>query len=447
MQEVIRYQNTQGELNCMGASLDYLEKLKLISEKLVEIQKPIRILDSIKWNRNIESEFFKNKAKELPKIDSEFYKNIQIGFDPAQKRAELKDLIQEIHRELGIMDEMGQFLQKMCEQYIEVVHMIEARGSKNFWHYSRRLYGSPQDRFYDDGGSILEQAKMLHQILDQLDSKNLGPEYEKNLSAEECVESLRSRFDVSPLKGKIQILLSDGIVADAAAGADSIKIKSGAMFSQKDVDIFEVHEGWVHIATTANGKSQSFAKCLAKGPPRCTATQEGLAFLMEMLTFSTYPKRALRVNNRIIGIDMAEQGADFIEVYNYYLNQDHDEVESFQNTMRVFRGGVISGGAPFTKDISYCRGLIENYNFMRTAIREGRPELIPFLYVGKIHVEDIPMLYQKHLEGIVEAPRYLPPQFQDLNGLAVWMSFSNFFNKVNLAKVQEHYQQLFHQYL
>jgi hypothetical protein len=90
---------------------------------------------------------------------------------------------------------------------------------------------------------------------------------------------------------------------------------------------------------------------------------------------------------------------------------------------------------------------VENYNFMRAAIRAGKPELIPFLFVGKLSVEDIPLLYRKHQEGIVDAPVFLPPQFADLNGVAVWMSFSSFLSSVNLTKVQEHYDQLFKKFV
>jgi hypothetical protein len=75
------------------------------------------------------------------------------------------------------------------------------------------------------------------------------------------------------------------------------------------------------------------------------------------------------------------------------------------------------------------------------------PFLIPFIFVGKLHVEDIPLLYARHLEGLVEAPRFLPPHFRDLNGLAVWMSFSSFFNRVDLQSVQTHYKSLFDKYL
>jgi hypothetical protein len=84
---------------------------------------------------------------------------------------------------------------------------------------------------------------------------------------------------------------------------------------------------------------------------------------------------------------------------------------------------------------------------MRTAIRAGKPQIVPFLFAGKVRVEDVPLLYRKHLEGIIDPPKYLPPQFRDMNGVAVWMSFSSFFNQVNLKKIQEHYDKLFETHL
>jgi len=62
-------------------------------------------------------------------------------------------------------------------------------------------------------------------------------------------------------------------------------------------------------------------------------------------------------------------------------------------------------------------------------------------------VDDIPLLYRKHKEGIVDRPVFLPPQFADMNGIAVWMSFSSFLNRIDLAKVQEHFNGLFQKHL
>jgi len=427
--------------------ISYKEKVSALSEKVVELQRPIRVLDAIKWDASIEAQFFANKGRELPEVDVRYYEAIPLGFDPVRKETDLRELAFLIEKTLGADDDIGRLLLNMVDQYRELVSMLKGRGTREFYKSSRKLYGSPKDTFFDGKLSIMDQGRSLYSILSSLENKFLGKDYPKDVSSDEMVSELQARFAKSFLKDKIKVCLSDGIVSDAAAGSDVIKIKEGAKFSRKDIDIFEVHEGYVHVATTLNGKAQKVAKFLAKGPPRVSTTQEGLAVLMEILTFSTYPLRARAINDRIIGIDKAEEGADFLEVYDFYLTEGYSETEAFRNSMRVFRGGVISGGAPFTKDISYCRGFIENYNFIRTAIRRGRPEIVPFLFAGKLHVDDIPMLYQKSVEGIVDAPQLLPPQFSDMNGLAVWMSFSNFLNTVDMNSVSKYYDELFKKYL
>jgi uncharacterized protein (TIGR02421 family) len=425
----------------------YKEKIKRISQRIVEIQRPIRILDAIKWDSSFEQELRKSKFKQMPKVTPEYYDRNPLGFDPDKKQEELRDLIHDIEMTFGKEDTIGKLLTKTTEQYVDVVNLLLARGTKDFWTYSRKLYGSPKDTFYDDSNTICGLGQMLYSILNGLDEKATGPEYPEDVTAEECVKTLNERFQDYFPDGEVQARISDGILADAAAGGDTVKIKSGATFSSRDVDILEVHEGWVHAGTTLNGNLQHVAKWLSKGPPRCSATQEGLAVIMEIFTFRTYPRRARHINDRIIGIDKAEDGANILELIEFYRTEGYDEKECVSNAMRVFRGGLVEGGAPFTKDISYCRGFIENYNFMRSAIRAGRPYLIPFLFTGKIHVDDVPLLYQKYKEGIVDPPRYLPPQFRDLNGIAVWMSFSSFLNLLDLKRIQGHYDKLFHENL
>ncbi len=431
----------------MAVWTTYKEKIKNLSEKIVDVQRPIRILDSIKWDQQIENDFFAAGGKELPNVDAEYYKNIPLNFDCSKKRDELNHLLLDIRRELGEQDQLGCLLTDMVEQYRTVVDMLEARGTKKFYECSRELYGSPKDQFFDNNLTILEQGRLLYSILGNLEGKELGKEYPKVIEGNIVVEELKRRFEKSFMNGYVEVRLDDGIVADSAAGGDTLKIKEGAYFSKKDIDIFEVHEGWVHIATTANGKNQKVAKWLSKGPPKCASTQEGLAVLLEIFTFSSYPRRARAINDRILGIDKAEEGADFLQVYEFYLTEHYDERDAFRNAMRVFRGGDVRGRAPFTKDISYCKGFVENYNFIRAAIRRGHPELIPFMYAGKLHVDDVPLLYQKFHEGIVDAPMLLPPQFQDLTGLAVWMSFSNFLTTMNMTKVQDHFDALFTKHL
>ena len=425
----------------------YRQKLRALSHRLVELQRPVRILNSIRipaaWTEGFRASGF----KDLPKDARAHYASIPLGFDPEAKTAELKALRDDITLHLGDADELGRHLVKLCDQYAGVVAMLSARGERGFYDRSRELYGSPKDCLAQDRNTISEMSRVLYPILEGL-RKSVGDvDDPEDWDSAQVVDELNQRFDRYFGSAKVVAKLSDGIVADAAAGGDKVKINTHARFSLREVDIYEVHEGWVHVGTTLNGRAQATCDFLSVGPPRCASTQEGLAVLMEIFTFRSFVRRAQLINDRVVAIEKAEDGANLIEVFEFLRTQGYPERECLTHAFRVFRGGTLTGGAPFTKDISYCKGFVENYNFLRSCIRAGRAELIPFLFCGKLHADDVPLLYAKSKEGLVAAPTHLPPQFRDLNGLAVWMGFSSFFNRVDLTTVQAHYKSLFDKFL
>ncbi len=65
--------------------------------------------------------------------------------------------------------------------------------------------------------------------------------------------------------------------------------------------------------------------------------------LIETLTFSSFPDRAKRISDRVMAIDMAERGADFIEVFQHFVGQGTSEHDAYKITQRVFRGGMVEG--------------------------------------------------------------------------------------------------------
>lgn len=221
-------------------------------------------------------------------------------------------------------------------------------------------------------------------------------------------------------------------------GGDYIKIRSDALFNERDVRALEVHEGMVHVGTTLNGLNQPVCTFLAKGPPSSTVTQEGLAILMEVIAFASYPYRLRKLTNRTRAIHMAEEGADFLQVFEFYQEQGYGLEESYGNASRVFRGST-PDGLPFTKDLSYLKGFILIYNYIQLAVRKGKLEQIPLLFCGKTTLEDMRTLRQLVDEGLVAPPKYLPPQFRDLNALAAWMCFSNFLNHLSLDRIEADY--------
>jgi uncharacterized protein (TIGR02421 family) len=431
-----------------GPWRSYKEVVAGLASRIVDAQKPIRVLQALRWDDVVEETFLRSKPRELPKVDAAAYEKMDLGFDPQAKIEEFERIAQEIDHELGEKDAIGQIMLTTALEFRDVVRMLAARGTPSFYAWSRKLYGSPKDKFPDGRSTVRDLGQLLYGILTNIDERSESlrapsPAYARTIDAADAAALLGERLAAYFGDAHVRCEADDGILADAAAGSDYVKVRTGARFSPRDIDILEVHEGWVHVATSLNGQAQPVARWLAKGPPRTTAVQEGLAALLEMFTFRTHPRRARRLNDRVLAVDKAEDGASFLDVFEWFRTEGYDEDECFHNTRRIFRGGVVEGGAPFTKDACYCKGIVLNYAFIRSAIQHDRLDLVPFLFVGKVAHEDVPVLARRVADGVVRPPRYVPPMFRDLNGLAIWMAYSTFFSQLGGEAIAEHYARLF----
>jgi hypothetical protein len=137
---------------------------------------------------------------------------------------------------------------------------------------------------------------------------------------------------------------------------------------------------------------------------------------------------------------MSIDGADFKEVYDFYADRT-DPDQAYDNTRRVFRGGVIAGGAPFTKDMVYLNGLLRVHNFMRSIVKIGRADLIRILFCGKMDLEDLPALAQLASTKRLTPPKFMPPWAKDLRFLVSYMAYSGFLNQVKMPGFQTYYEE------
>ncbi|MBB3101986.1 flavohemoglobin expression-modulating QEGLA motif protein [Azomonas macrocytogenes] len=419
---------------------DYQRTVRTLSDRIVEAQTPIRVLDAVKWDDSVRQAFLASDGRELPAVDRSYYESRSLGFDASAKKQEFQNIERDVTRLLGQFSPVGQIMRRMCKEYRMVVRMLEARGTADFGLISQDLYGAASDAFHAGDPTLADLGLMLSDYLNNIADRGDLKDEPKTLNATQAVEQLQSRLDLvfGEGEGVIRVFESDGIVADAAAGADYIKIRSDALFNERDIRALEVHEGLVHVGTTLNGQSQPICTFLAKGPPSSTVTQEGLAILMEVIAFTSYPTRLRKLTNRTRAIHMAEEGADFLDVYDFFRQQGYSQEDSYGNASRVFRGSS-PNGLPFTKDLSYLRGFIMIYNYIQLAVRKGKLEQIPLLFCGKTTLEDMRSLRQLVDEGLVMPPKYLPPQFADLNALSAWMCFSNFLNHLSLDRIESDY--------
>lgn len=418
-----------------------LDSARRLSDRLVQLQAPIRVLDAINWDRSVREEFFRNKAQKLPQIDAQTYQAKALGFDPKELRQALSQLQRDIVRELGQLSPITVLMSRACREYRDVVRMLESRGTPEFHELSVELYGHPDDVFHAGEPSLTELARMLRQPLSGLLSTDALPEEAKDIDASDAVAQLQRQLDASMSELQVQVMLSDGIVSDASAGSDRIKLNQGVKFSQRELDILEVHEGWIHVGTTQNGLKQPYLTCLSKGIPSATITQEGLAVLTEIITMRSTPRRLDKLVRRIDAVAMAAQGADFIEVYRQNLAHGMNQDEAFTFTQRVFRGST-PDGLPFTKDLAYIKGFVLVYNLIQVAIQRGKIDRLPLLLCGKIAIDDFATLSELHDIGVVADPTYVPPHFKDLRGLATWLSLNRFLGGFSFDQLEHDYRGL-----
>ncbi|WP_133127981.1 flavohemoglobin expression-modulating QEGLA motif protein [Legionella nagasakiensis] len=412
-----------------------------LSRRIVEAQSKIRILDCIKWDEAIREDFFQHKGKKLPAVDEAYYQKRPLPFDANEKMEEFRLILRDTQNQLGQYSPVTRLIKRQCDEYIRALQMLDARGTPAFCEIAMELYGSPDDAFYVGGPRLSELGALLFDILTALDVQLQSDADVKRYSAEEAQQLLQARlsafFNQHP--DRLTVMVSDDMVADASAGADTIKLNQRVIFSDRDLKYLEVHEGWVHVGTTLNGAFQPYCFFLSKGSPSCSVIQEGLAVLTEVITFSSYPGRMRKITNRVVALDKVTKGADFLDIYRYFLECGFSEDDSYKQSVRVFRGSTPTGG-PFTKDLSYAKGFVLIYNYIRFAISQHRIDTIPLLFTGKLVLDDLPLLGELKEHGLLTDPVYLPPQFRDLAALSAWMSFSLYLNKFDLNEIQKNFK-------
>jgi uncharacterized protein (TIGR02421 family) len=420
----------------------YRETIRQLSDRIVEAQKPIKVLGAINWDDQVKDDFFASGFKEQPKIDRDYYLARTFRLDPEATKQELLGIEADASSQLGPLSSAGKLIRFMCEQFRLTVDMLEARGTPRFAELSRILYGSSKDVFHAGGPTIADLALTMRKTLEANAMGILAMGDDRTIPGPEAVERLRAQLDASVGVGKIEVLVDDRIASDAAAGSDYIKMREDRFFSVRDINLLEAHEGWVHVATTMNGLSQPVCTFLGKAAPRTTVTQEGLAVLTEMLNLRSHPMRLAKLMRRIDAIDLAANGASFAEVFEALRVDGLSEEDAWVTTSRVFRGSLPEAG-PFTKDLGYGKGLVLTLMYVRMAIRFGKTYRIPLLFCGKVDLVDMAALHQLHDEELVDSPAFIPPPFDDIPALATTLSVGRFISQLDLDLLSADYERLF----
>lgn len=381
-------------------------RLQELSARLGQIQRPIRVLDALRWDESVEEAFLAAHGRELPPVTADTYRRRPLPFDPEAKIAELADLERDVRRALGTRSAAGRLLVRRCGGYREACRLVAACGTPKFVVLSRELFGTTLGRPPTDVPTTATGLAAFFEGL--IGEPESTPDHSPDLSAAEAADELARRLaDYFGGTQAICVRLCDKILADAVADGPALKVRRDARFRPEMVRLLEVHEGWVHLGTTLNGRRQPICGFLGKGPPAVTRTQEGLAVLMEVLARVTYPERARRLVRRLEAVAAAERGADFLDVYRLFLDAGEPPRASYQHAARVFRGSLPAGVGPCTKDLTYGQGAA----LVWRALNAGTASDPSLLFCGKVGLDDLDDLAELRDAGLLEPPAFVPAPF------------------------------------
>lgn len=408
-----------------------IARLKDAAALLRKAEKPVRILRAVAWGPEVADQFFAAKARELP----------QVSYTPLDA-GPVHEMLAAARALVDGQGPVQDWLLRIADVIATAADMLAAIGTKDFHRHSVQLYGSPQSDLMNCGVQPLDLARMLDNVLGSFHDLDINLNAKAD-AATTTAEELAARMagilarhfeEAAP---KIEIV--DHLSSNALAGARYIRLKRSATFSDRDLAQLVQHEAFVHIATSLNGAAQEAFPILAAGHPGTTRTQEGLAVFAELMSGAMDPSRLLRLADRALAIQMSMDGADFIQLYRYFRDRTHDKISAFENARRVTRGGLLTGGAPFTKDSVYLDGLVRVHNFLRIAVQETRVDCIRLLFAGKMDIDDLPAITTLEAHGLCTFPRFLPPWVRDLRFLLSYIAYSAFLNRMNLDLVRDHY--------
>ncbi|HEV2620940.1 MAG TPA: flavohemoglobin expression-modulating QEGLA motif protein [Frateuria sp.] len=402
-----------------------------LDRRMLAAARSINILPTVAWPASLEQRMiaaYDQGRYALPEVQ---YVRPDLGL----VRAELVAVEHEAQASLG-GDPIGDYLCRTAASWRIAAEMLEAVGSSGFTAPSIALYGRPGDAIPGSQKSNLDAARYFVELSDELGADLLADDVCMDISAETLRVDLGRTLDEFFGPGRIVVEVDPELTAKAAAGATRIRLRGGASFSEYDRHQLLAHEAFVHSLTALNGREQPLLASLARTSPRVTATQEGLAVFAELMSGAIDIARLKRISLRILAIDMALNGADFVEVYKYFRHCGQGSADSFHSAQRVFRGVPLTGGAAFAKDNVYLSGLLTVHTFFRWAFKQQRMDLLRHLFAGKLALHDVVTL-QPHFEaGTLKPPRWLPPWMQHVHGLAGKLAFSLFVNGIHMGQVQ-----------
>jgi uncharacterized protein (TIGR02421 family) len=408
-------------------------KFAALDARMVRAARGLKLLNLVSWPAHVQETFlsqWRSGNAALPRHDY-----------PRHDFAESRRELEAVAAEADPAHPLGRYLHETAQAWAIAAQLLESLGTPRVGELSKQLFGRPDEPLPGAGPSTREAARHFIAVAGELDRELLAPEEQVPISATALRLQLQSDLDDYFDGRVIEVVLDPDLIAKAAAGATRIRLRAGAAFSDYDRHQLLQHEAFVHSLTALNGRQQPVLQSLALSSPRTTAAQEGLATFAEQITGSIDIERMKRVSLRIEAVALAMDGADFLQVFRYFLDAGQDDVESFSSAQRVFRGVPVTGGAAFTKDVVYLRGLVGVHTFFRWALKQKKLHLCRQLFAGKMTLGDA-LRFEPLFRGeggeapVLAPPRWLPRWVSRANGLAGMLAFSLFANRIRMDQLE-----------
>jgi uncharacterized protein (TIGR02421 family) len=406
-----------------------------LDRELVRVAKDVKVLSAISWPGELAERFLASWRAGRPELPQP--PPPEVDFDPAALEA-----LERLASAAGDHP-IARFIARTADSYLRAARMLQAAGTPDFGKRSVALYGRPTDPVAAGGATNLTAADHFIEATAELAKSDYLPPEANAYKAKELRDLLQERIAPFFTRDKVEVVLDPTLTSKAAAGAFCVRIRPDARFNRHDLEQLYHHEALVHTATLLNGRHQPALAALSLGAPRTTATQEGLATFAELITGAIDLGRLRRLALRVKAVQMGLDGADFIEVFRFFRQSGQSERESYFSTARIFRGGDVRGGAVFTKDGVYLRGLLNVHTFFHAALAGRKVQFPHYLFAGRLTCGDVVDLEECFAEGLVAPPVYEPDWVKNRSRLAAYLAFSALSHTLPIEEARtEHFAHL-----
>ncbi len=369
------------------------KNIKDFSTRLKDIAKDLSFLGHPRFPKKDLYKLFPEHARFIDELEDV---SVPFPVDVGAKRKAMDLYL----RDLAAAD-LPYSLKKIFTQRIQDYHillsMMENFDNVFFYDHCVKLYGSSHS---------LNKNEAFPYFLEKIPEFCKPDQSTQRYQGEEALQYLRGKLNETFAPDEFDVRASSSLLSDSSAGRKTLKLNTGKTYTTGHLNIFLVHEGWVHLGTSLNGAHQEENPWLSTWAPKTTILQEGLALLTEIITGYMTEERWNKVVLRHLATTMAERGSSITEVYTYLRHHRMEDLDAFKLSLRVFRGVPLEGGMAFTKELLYLHGMIQLLNhlhFFKSGLRS--------LWIGKISFDEHIILMDQW-EQMKPELKYFPTELE-----------------------------------